>query len=443
MSSKIKIKKVINFLMHDIFRVIETDLSKPMRLLVRLIKKIVLSIRGFIDDDLVIKASSLTYYTVFALVPIIALIIAIGKGFGFQDSIEAFIIRLLGENRELVPLMMQFVHNYLDNVKGGLFVGIGVALLLWAVLKMFRQIEANFNRIWNVKKNRSIIRQFTTYITVFLIVPLLIVLTNGLNSKIEEWVMIVEASSAGVVLIPIYRILLQLTPYVVYWLLFTLIFLLIPNTKVRFPDALLSGVITGTAIMLLQMLYFSGQVSLSKYNAVYGSFAAIPLLLFWFQLSWLIILYGAELCFVSQNLENYSFDHDTKNITRRYRDYTTLVVLKVIVDRFCAGETPYSAIDISKQYNIPIRLVHDHVKLLLDTNIISDIYVEGNAEHYYQPALDVNKISLYLVFDRINKFGSENFKISDNKSFREVWHSMQTLQDETKEKAEGILIRDL
>lgn len=429
--------------MHDIFRMTENELSKSKRVSVRLLKKVVLSVRGFMEDDLSVKASALTYYTMVAIVPVFALILAIGRGFGFQESIERFVVKLFGENMDLVPVVMGFVNNYLENIQGGVFVGIGVALLLWAVLSMFRQIESNFNRIWNVKKNRSIVRQFTTYITTLIVVPLLIILSGGLNAKVGEWVDIVGASSAGVVLIPIYQVLLKLTPFVVYWLLFTVVFILIPNTKVRFKDALLAGVITGTAMLLVQTLYLTGQISLSKYNAVYGSFAAVPLLLFLLHLSWLIVLYGAELCYVSQNLDNFSFEHDTKNITRRYSDYTLLVVLKVIIDRFRNGEPAVSAAGISETYNIPIRLVHDHIKLLVDTSIVSEIYVETSAERLYQPALDIDKITVKLVSDRINKFGSENFKIADCDSFRKIWAELQDMQKELDARASSILLRDL
>lgn len=443
MSAQLKIKKIIDFLLHDIFRLTENELSKGMRILVRLLKKIVLSIRGFIEDDLTIKASALTYYTSLAIVPIFALILAIGRGFGFQESIEMFVIKILGDNREILPFVMRFVNNYLENIGGGLFVGIGVVILLWAVVNMFRQIEYNFNRIWNVKKNRSIVRQFTTYITVFVVVPLLIILSSGLNSKVEEWVEVVAASSAGVFFIPIYQFLLKLTPLVVYWILFSVIFVLIPNTKVKIGNAILAGIVTGTAIMFVQWLYVTGQVSLSRYNAVYGSFAAIPLLLFWIQISWLIVLYGAELCYVSQNLGNYSFEHDTKNITRRYSDYTLLVVLKVVIDRFCAAQAPISAIEISESYNIPIRLVNEHLKQLVETRILSEVYMDIHTERLFQPALDVDLITVKLVFERINSFGSENFKIADTPEFRNIWESLRHVQSSVEKSTGSILLKDL
>ncbi len=438
-----RISWLIDFLLHDIFRVTEKELSNTMRFLVRLLKKLILSVRGFIEDDLIIKASALTYYTMLAIVPIFALFLAVGKGFGFAESIEEFVNKLIGDNPEITTIVMGFVNNYLAQTQGGLFVGFGIGLLLWAVLNMFRQIEINFNDIWNVKKNRSIVRQFTTYITMLIVVPILIVVSSGLSAKVDAYVEIIAQSSVGSFLIPIYQFLVQLAPFVIYWVLFTLIFLIIPNTKVKISDAMLAGVVTGTAFLALQFLYVNGQISLAQYNAVYGSFAAIPLLLFWLQISWLIVLYGAELCYVSQNLMNFSFESDTKNISRRYKDYTLFVVLKIIINRFCQAQEPISANQIAVDYNIPIRLVHDHLKLLVDTNIISEIYIEQNAERFYQPALDVNLITVHLVLDRINRLGSENFKITDNGAFQEIWQKLEILQETITAESSKILIRDL
>ena len=434
---------LIHFLLHDIFRVTEDELSKTMRFFVRLLKKLVISIRGFVYDDLIVKASALTYYTILAIVPIFALFVAVGKGFGFSDIIERFVIHVIGDNPEITKLVMGFINNYLEYTQGGLFVGFGIAILLWAVINTFRQIEANFNAIWNVNKNRSIVRQFTTYMTMLIVVPFLIVISSGLTAKVDEYVSLIADSSLGSFLVVVYQFLVKLAPFVIYWLLFTLVYVIIPNTKVKITDAMLAGVVTGTAFLAIQFVYVNGQVSLSQYNAVYGSFAAIPLLLFWLQLSWTIILYGAELCYVSQNLINFSFESDTKNISRRYKDYTLFIVLKIIISRFCQGQKPISANQIALEYNIPIRLVHDHIKLLVDTEIISEIYIEQNAERFYQPAIDVNLITVHFVFDKINRFGSENFKITDNENFSDIWQKLQALQQTINDESSKILIRDL
>ena len=148
-----RISWLIHFLLHDIFRITEAELSRSTRFLLRLLKKLILSVRGFVDDNLIVKASALTYYTVLAIVPIFALFVAVGKGLGFSEIIEGFVIEILGDNPEITSIVMGFVNNSLEYAQGGLFVGIGVTVLLWAIISMFRQIEANFNDIWNVKKN--------------------------------------------------------------------------------------------------------------------------------------------------------------------------------------------------------------------------------------------------------------------------------------------------
>ena len=188
-----RISWLIHFLLHDIFRITETELSKSMRFLVRLLKKLILSVRGFIDDNLIVKASALTYYTVLAIVPIFALFVAVGKGLGFSEIVEGFVVELIGDNPEITSIVMGFVNNSLEYAQGGLFVGIGVAVLLWAIISMFRQVEANFNDIWNVKKNRSIVRQFTTYITMLIVVPIFIVISSGISVKVDEYLSLIAA----------------------------------------------------------------------------------------------------------------------------------------------------------------------------------------------------------------------------------------------------------
>lgn len=437
-----RLNRLYRFLVTDIFRMTENELTKSKRISVRILKKLVLSIRGFFEDDLMYRASVLTYYTLLAIVPIFALILAVGRGFGIQDAINDLIVRMVGESHDILPFFMRFVNNYLEQAHGGVFVGIGVIILLWSVVSMFRQVENNFNRIWNVHKNRSIVRQFTTYLTILVVTPILVVVSASLSSAVDSYVEYVANSSIGSFFVPIYQFFIRLTPYVAYWLLFTIVFLVIPNTKVRFRDALFSAIVTGTAFYVLQIIYVSGQVTLSKYNAVYGSFAAIPLLMFWLQISWLIVLYGAELCYVSQNLSSYNFESDTKNISRRYKDFTLVIVLKIVIRHFEDGK-PVSSNDISTEYNIPIRLVQNHLELLVDTGIVSEVYAEQQEEKMYQPAMDINRITLGLLTDRIERFGSENFRISHADEFETVWKSMSGIRNLSMEQAKDILIKDM
>lgn len=421
----------------------ENDLSKFNRFWVRFLKKFVLAIRGFFKDDLMYRASVLTYYSLLAIVPIIAIFIAIARGFGLQNDIENFIYSLLGSDHEITPYIMEFVNNYLTQAQGGLFVGIGIIILLWSVVSMFRQVEHNFNKIWNIKDNRAFLMQFITYLAVLILIPIFAVSATSVSNLIDSYISAFGETTVGSWFMPIYHFFLKLVPYIIYWLLFSILFYIIPNTKVRVVDALFAGIITGTAFIILKYVYISGQVNLSKYNAVYGSFAAIPLLLFWLQISWLITLFGAELAYVSQNLMSYNFDNETKNISRRYKDYTLIIVLKIIIKRFERGESPISAYGISTKYNIPLRIVEDHLQTLKEVELINEVNTSEKLLRHYQPSMDINQISLRFVMERIENFGSEDFKILYAEEFETTWNALKKIKTDYSIHNNVVLIKDL
>lgn len=232
-------------------------------------------------------------------------------------------------------------------------------------------------------------------------------------------------------------------PYFFYWLLFTLLYMLIPNTKVKFTHALLAGIVSGTAFQFLQYFYIHGQINISKYNTVYGAFAAIPLFLVWLQISWQIVLYGAELSFVSQNLKDYYYEYDTAKISRRFKDYIIILVAKVIIKRFEESLPPVSADYISEKYNIPFRLVNDALNQLVEIKIVTEIIDEHSTQKNYQPAFDINKISVGLLLERVEKFGSENFNIGNKSEFQELLKLINSLKDNNLEATKNLLIKDI
>lgn len=434
------LKQLIQFFIRDIWYVTETELTRGKRVGLRFIKKVLISVRGFANNELMLKAASLTYYTLLAAVPIFALIVAIGRGFGFQDSVELFVVKLFSSQKELIPFFIQFVDNYLSQAKGGFFVGIGLAILLWSVMSMFRQVEHNFNDIWDVKKSRSIFRQFTIYISLILLVPILIAVSSGFTYYVTAYF---SNSAIADIFSPILQYGFKLLPYVFYWIFFTFIFIVIPNTNVGFKHALLAGIVTGTCFQIFQYMYVTGQINLTRYNAVYGSFAAIPLFLFWLQISWVIVLYGAELTFASQNLANYNFEKETKNISRRYKDYTTLIIMKIIIGRFERGEIATTAEELSIEHNIPIRLVHNILKILINIGLVSVVSSDKEYIKRYQPAMDINQISVGLLMDRVERYGSENFKIDKAGLFNPVWKKLNEYREKHIELRNDLLIKDL
>lgn len=424
-----KFSDIIRFLRYDMWRVTATEFDGFFqRLGYIIIRTIVLVARGFTSKNLNDKAKALTYSLIFAIVPILAMIVAIAQGFGVADVIENQLNKsFLGETN-LVPTIMEMVQRYLDTAQGGVFIGIGILILLWAIYSFFQSVETAFNKIWNVHKSRSILRQVTTYVTIVVLIPVIVVCSAGitifLNTTIES-TLHVEAlhhffHTSGV----------KFLQFAMCWLLFTVMYVGIPNTKVRFLSALIPGVIMGTLFQLLQMLSVYLIAFLSRTSIVYGAFATIPILMTWLQYTSLLILIGAEMSYAIQNNEEFEYEQDLNRMSRRYKDFVMLYLLSVIIKRFEADEAPLTAHELAIRDHLPIRLVNQLVGRMVETGILREVYTdEEEEEKCYQPALDTHKISVGMVIGRIETQGNELFLQKPTEEMQAFWDKYIELKE--------------
>ncbi len=433
-------KKLYRFVRYDVWRITESELTRGKRFLYRLIKIIVLSVRGFFNDELNLKASALTYSILFAIVPIFAIVLAVAKGFGFEVAVEYWLNNSFLKNTEVIPVIMGFVERYLETAQGGVFLGIGILILLWSATIFFMQVEMSFNSIWQVRKSRSLVRQFTAYLSILLLIPIMVVVSAGFSIYINSRLPALQEIR---LISPLVTFLIKLIPFAIMWTMFTLMYLIIPNVKVRLWSAAISGLITGSAFQLMQMLYIWGQVYLTRYNVVYGSFAAIPLLLLWLQISCLIILFGAELSYVAQNVRNFDYEVDTKNINRRYRDYVALFLTYRVVKQFEHGDTPYSAEQLSLENHLPIRLVTQLLQELVEGHILTEVYTDGAQAKTYQPAMDINVLSMEKVLKTIDLQGTECFLQSPTEEMNVFWERILAMKTYVKEEYAHMLVKDI
>jgi len=431
---------IYNFIRFDIWRITEYELTKSRRFFYRVVKTIVLAIRGFVVDNLNVRASALTYSILFAMIPLFALIIAIAKGFGVDKLIENSLQGTFIGQANLVPTVMGFVQRYLESTQGGLFIGIGIAILFGSVMNFFMQVEKAFNSIWQVKKSRSLIRQFTTYFSAILIIPLLIVLSSGFSIYVNA---ILSHSYFFSLLSPVLRFGVKFIPYIINWIVFTIMYMVIPNTRVRFYNAMLAGILAGSAFQLFQILYINGQVYLSRFNVVYGSFAAIPLLLLWLQISCLIILLGAEISYASQNIKNFDYEVDTKNISSRYKNFLTLFITHLVVKQFEDQKPPLSSDQIATNYKLPIRLVNQILNQLTEVSILIEVFHDSSKSKTYQPAIDINQMTVNLVFAKLEKNGAELFLTSKNELLDSFWQKTLEIKKQSVEQTNHILVKDI
>ena len=412
--------KISRFVRYDMWRVTATEFDGFFqRIGYSIIRTIVLVVRGFTSKNLNDKAKSLTYSLIFAIVPILAMVLAVAKGFGVADVIEKQLnASFLGETN-MVPTIMAMVERYLETAQGGLFIGIGILILLWAVYAFFQSVETAFNHIWNVRKSRSVLRQVTTYIAIVVLIPVLIVCSAGINIFVHTTVE--NFSHAEMLQHAFHTSGAQWLQFFMCWLFFTWMYVAIPNTKVRFKSAVIPGIIMGSLFQLLQMLSVYLIALLSRTSIVYGAFATIPILMTWLQYTSLLILIGAEMSYAIQNNEEFEYEKDLNIMSRRYKDFVMLYLLSVIIKRFENDEAPLTAHELAIRDHLPIRLVNQLVSRLVETGILREVYVEDKEDRTLQPALDTHKISVGMVIDRIDKQGSEQFLQTPTKEMSAFW----------------------
>lgn len=436
-----RISDIWRFITYDIWRITENEVTQTKFLAYTVIKTVYLCINRFTTDRLVNKASALTYSTLLAIVPIFAIAFAIARGFGVSMLMEHQVRGGFGGGSEAVETILQFVDSYLSQTKGGVFIGVGLIMLLWTVLNLISSIEETFNRIWQVKKGRSMYRKITDYFSMLLLMPILIVFSGGLSVFMST---MLKSTADFVLLAPIGKFLIRMIPFVLTWIMFTGLYVFMPNTKVKLKHALIAGILAGSAYQGFQFLYISGQLWVSRYNAIYGSFAALPLFLLWLQISWTICLFGAQLAYAGQNVRNFSFDKDTQNVSRRFRDFISIVILSLIAKRFVNNEPPYTAEEIAEERHIPIRLTNQVLFQLQEINLIHEKATDEKSEPIsYLPSMDVNQLSVGLLLDRLDTCGSEDFKIDQNATFNKEWQMLIDSREEYYTQTSKVLIKDL
>lgn len=439
MIEKIKafVTRTIRFLSYDIWRLNRKDRSARKIDFYNIVKAFILAIRNIDGGQLFTRASALTYSTLLSIVPMLAVLFAIARGFGFQNIVKSQLFTYFEGQQEILDKVTAFIDKSIEYAQGGIFLGIGIVLLLYTVINLLSNIEDNFNKIWQIKKGRTYFRMFTDYLALIIIAPVFLICNAGitiiLNTTAEQQYFL------GLVITPI----MEVIPFLITILLFTILNIYIPNTKVKFKSALLGGVFTGICFQVFQILYVSGQIWISKYNAIYGSFAALPLLLLWLQLTWFFVLFGVQLSFAFQNVNKYSFEYETSNISRRYKDFVTLLIMTIIVKRFEKGDTPYTADDLSENFKIPTKLTSDTLFHLQEVGLIVETPTEDNLVPAYIPSMDINHISVSFLFEKIDKYGSEDFMIDTNIQFQNEWNTILDIKDLINQKYGNKLIKDL
>lgn len=403
MFNGLMLKGLIRFLQVDIWRAKESDLSAVRRICYMVLKTAMLTIRFFTTKRVVNQASALTYSTLLAIVPILAVVFAIARGFGYNKYIEVWFRDAFSSQPQVSEVIIGFVNSYLVHTKSGIFLGVGLIFMLYTVMMLVNNIEVTFNEIWQVKKKRSIFRTITDYLAMFFLFPILIVISSGISLFLAT----MADSMAGFQLLGwAVKGLIDLSPYILMSLMFIGLYVFMPNTHVKVKNAIVPGILAGIAMQLVQFFYIHSQIWVTGYNAIYGSFAALPLFMLWVQISWTICLFGAELTYTSQNLDYYDYDAKTDDISHRYQLMLAALLMSHVCSRFAEGKSALTADDLRSRTGLPIRIVNDLLYKLMEAGLLIEVSSDEKSEaSKFVPAESLDNLNLGVMVDRLEAQG--------------------------------------
>jgi membrane protein len=431
--------RALHFVRNDIWRMPLKELPRRKMFLIKQLRILILAVRGFREDQVLLRAPALTYYSMFSIVPVAALAFGIAKGFGLEMYVERQLQSALAGREEVFNWVMEITQSFLRGTHGGTVALVGLFILIYTITMLLLNIETSFNEIWQVSKSRPLARKFSDYFAMMFIAPLFFIMASAatvyLNTQIQE--------ADYALLNPLLVFLVNLIPYVLIWMIFTILYMVMPYTNVKFYAALPAGIIAGTLFQLIQWSYITFQIGAARYGAIYGSFAALPLLLLWMQVSWIVVLFGAELSFANQHVDNYEFEAETKHISPFNKRILALYILHLLVHRFQQGLKPVASDDISNILYIPNSLVRIILNELEDIGMVSQVDISNSKRSAYQPALDINMISIKTVLEKLDHHGMDVLIAKPSPILDQLKEALSSFHRHIGESEENKLLKDI
>ncbi len=423
------------FLKKDLWEIENVGISAFKSFFYRQMRIICMVWKGFVDDNCPLHASALTYTTLLSIVPFLAVLFSISKGLGIK-VLEPLLLNetITGIGGDVIKWIVSQAKDTNTTALGAL----GGGVLIIMAVKMLSTVENSFNTIWGVKRSRSIFRKTSDYLSVLIVGPVLVAAAIAITASLENISFAQIILSQGI----IKQLIIHFVPFVSLWIAFTGVYIFMPNIRVKIQHALIGGVIAGTIWQIVQWVYINFGIGVAKYNAIYGGFAQFPLFLIWLYISWLIVLFGAEISFASQNVKTYTQEKWAQSASYSFREELVLYLITLISVNFYTGKTPWTVEKISKKLNVSSRLVKDLLFQLCKTDILYE--VNGDIT-YYQPAAALEKISLEKILNAVKNYGGnplQKIKI-ENKQEKYIKKIINNLNQATKNVVANVTLRDL
>ena len=436
--------KITDFIQSHIWELPLDQLPRWQSPLIKQVRVLILAFKGFNRDKCQLRAAALTFYSILSLIPILAMVFGIAKGFGFEQTLELLLQEKIASRdmvaQEGLDWIISKAKLLLESTRGSLIAGVGLVVLMWAATRVLRHIEAALNDIWEIKNSRPWIRNLTDLLSIMVVAPILFILAQSTTVFITA---IIQDLSKGMKLLGHLFLLIKLVPFGLIWLLFTMIYVVVPNTKVNFKSALVAGIIVGTTFQLSQWIFFKSQMGISKYNAIYGSFAFLPLLLIWIQTAWLILLLGAEIAFANQHINRYEFALGSQEVKPSFKKLVTLLITNLLVKNFVEAKSSLTAEEISAILHAPVRLVRQCITDLMNSKIINEVGKKNSQDTSYQPARSVENLSVSFVLQAIDEHGLGDIHIHESGESKRLSQTLEALNQEIERSPSNILLKDI
>ena len=400
---------IISFVKEDIWLLHEQSLPLFRATIIKSLKIIILSVQGFSRDLCPLRASALTLYSILSIVPVIAMLFGIAKGFGFEKMLEQLLLEQAPDQNTLVLQLISFARNLLDSTKGGLIAGIGIVVLFWTIINVIGNIEESFNYIWKIGAGRSMSRKFSDYLSLMLLAPVLIIASSSitlfLNTEITWLITVIQLQEFGTWLV---LRALGLLPLLLMIALFAFTFIFMPNHKINYRAGIIAGIVTGILYHLSQWAYLSLQIGVSSYNAIYGSFAALPLFVVWLQIGWMIVLLGCEVAFFLQNYEIHRNNNRFSDLSFSLKKVIALQIIHLIIKNFIQLNNPLTAAEIATRLVVPIAIIQPVLSNLMASHIIFEFKNQDAIDEVYLPAVDINILTIVYVINALEQCGQNH-----------------------------------
>ncbi len=401
----------------------------------RIVQALFYSSKSFTKNKSSYKAGSLTFYSVMAIIPFFALCFSVAKWIGLQVPLEKGLIESLKDQKDIVMRLLPIINNAIEQTKGGILAAISIIFFLWSVSKLLFHIEDAFNQTWHVEGKIKWRTKIGRYILIALIVPVFLIFTGVLQVISFDYIKITVFSF-------IFEALAFVMPYVLSWLLFLVVYYLIPRTKIPFLSALISSFIAGITFQIVQAGYLIFQANAIRYGAIYGSFAAFPLFLIWIQLSWLIVLWGAEICFCYQNIEYCKIEKKWLNISHKDQIVLLLWVVKLNMEFQKENSEAMTIKEMSYKSKIPLFPLKKLISFLLSCKLIKEVKIKNNTKGY----LVISKVLSYKIMDLVNileSHGKKNVIWVKSNKYVLIQRNLKKFYNIIKKSSENVLLKNI